>query len=73
MIRLSRFLSGNDLARLAAVTAIPEAETDIRSDAQVISALSQSGAERISQLHQYAKTLVEAGDIDRAWQVLLSG
>lgn len=73
VIRLSRFLSGNDLARLAAVTAIPEAETDIRSDAQVISALSQSGAERISQLHQYAKTLVEAGDIDRAWQVLLSG
>lgn len=73
VIRLSRFLSGNDLARLAAVTAIPEAETDIRSDAQVRSALSQSGAERISQLHQYAKTLVEAGDIDRAWQVLLSG
>jgi flavin reductase (DIM6/NTAB) family NADH-FMN oxidoreductase RutF len=71
-IRLSDILSGNDLARLAAVTRLPEGSDDIRTDPEVMNALAGNAQERGPHLHRYAKICIANGEIDKAWQVLLA-
>ncbi|RMG73689.1 MAG: flavin reductase family protein [Bacteroidetes bacterium] len=70
-IRLSHVLTGNDLARLAAVTEQPRPDMAIREDPEVMDALAGNAQDRLRRLHRYAQQLIEAGEIDKAWQVLL--
>ncbi len=61
-IRRSTVLSGNDLAQLAYLVAIPERSTDYILPAKL---LDEAGA------HMAAKELIHNGNIADAWQVLL--
>jgi flavin reductase (DIM6/NTAB) family NADH-FMN oxidoreductase RutF len=70
-IRTSRVLTGNDLAKLATVEEIPQSDSKVRSDSRVVYALSSASDKRAFHLHNYAQSLLEAGDIQKAWQVLL--
>lgn len=63
-VRLSKYLTGSDLAQLANVEAMPEKQADF--DAAVH---FESGNEEAA--HQAAKLLIEKNDIATAWQVLL--
>lgn len=69
-IRNSHILTGNDLGILGNATAIPARETNF-TDPEIAN-LPASGAERITGLHHYARTLIARGEVDKAWQVLLS-
>ena len=60
-IRNSNVLTGNDLAQLASYTAIPVKDPDF-----------VAGSMSNYDLHVYAQKLIVAGDVDRAWQVLLA-
>ncbi|MEL6593397.1 MAG: flavin reductase family protein [Bacteroidota bacterium] len=70
-IRNSRVLTGNNLAQLASVAEIPISDNSARTDPRVINALSSPSEKRSFHLHNYAKALLESGDVKRAWQVLL--
>ena len=70
-IRTSSILTGNNLAQLASVEAIPAQDFGMRSDPRVLTALSSDPAKRSFHLHTYAKALLEIGEVDKAWQVLL--
>ncbi len=67
-IRTSSVLTGNNLARLANVEVIPERQS-----------LPEEVGKRIRQMsdreerHAYAQELLGNGNVDLAWQVLLSG
>jgi len=65
-IRQSDVLTGNDLARLALVERIPEADPDFRVDR-----LTEALAEGQRSVHKLAQELINAGRYDAAWQVLL--
>ncbi len=54
-------LTGNDLARLATVVALPQAAADLPTD------LSDT-----TNRHYQAQQLIRAGNIEGAWQVLLA-
>ncbi|MVZ60508.1 flavin reductase family protein [Sphingobacterium humi] len=73
-IRLSTVLTGNQLGLLANIEAIPE-ETDIaKNDAhiqQLLSMWAQDKVQLTNELHRYAAQLLDQGEIDFAWQVLL--
>ncbi len=56
----SEILSANDLAKLASVSELPQAE-----------ASSQTG-NSIEQKHSEAKACLALGDVDEAWQILLA-
>lgn len=60
-IRHSDILTGNDLARLATVVALPQAAADLPTD------LSDT-----TNRHYQAQQLIRAGNIEGAWQVLLA-
>jgi len=64
-IRYSTVLTGNDLAKLANVTAIPAQNPDFD--------LSEFGplSDNPSDTHQLAKHLLDHGHVEAAWQVLL--
>jgi flavin reductase (DIM6/NTAB) family NADH-FMN oxidoreductase RutF len=66
-VRQSKILTGNELAMLANVTAIPEKNNDFKD--QKLNALR--GNEE--KLHLYVKELLHRHDIDGAWQVVLAG
>ncbi|GAB4403254.1 MAG: flavin reductase family protein [Bacteroidia bacterium] len=70
-IRLSHVLSGNDLARLASLPAIPVSDGQKTIDAAAMDALAGNTQEREAHLHRYAKQLIEAGEVVRAWEVLM--
>ena len=74
-LRESTILTGNDLGRLANVTALPTTE-EIQSLAvhphiQHIHQTSDNGLERRVALHEYAHEKLEAGKIKKAWKILL--
>ncbi len=68
-IRHSKVLSGNDLGILGNCTAIPARTDTLDAEATAIPA---TAPDRTEALHRRAKTLLEAGQVDVAWQVLLS-
>lgn len=71
-IRNSHILTGNDLGILGNYTAIPVTgpiDNDGRL-AQILSDFSDRPA-RLEALQHYAKELLDAGDTDKAWQLLL--
>ncbi|MFT4062750.1 MAG: flavin reductase family protein [Edaphocola sp.] len=73
-IRSSTTLTGNDLGMLANCTAIPVAAT-LMGDERLKEVLQTNGTnpEQLRQsLHRYAHELLQKGDVDKAWQVLLA-
>ncbi|MFK7925729.1 MAG: flavin reductase family protein, partial [Bacteroidia bacterium] len=70
-IRTSHVLTGNNLAQLASVAEIPVSDNSARTDAEVVNALASHADKRSFHLHTYAQSLLESGDVKRAWQVLL--
>lgn len=63
-IRNSRVLTGNHLGMLANVEVLPQPDLTSNRDAA-----SEGGS--ITELHRQAARLLDAGDIQQAWQVLL--
>ena len=73
-IRNSPVLTGNNLGILGNSTAIPvvtEMLEDIRFADLMRTHTHDTEARRLA-LHQYAKELLDAGNVDKAWQVLLA-
>lgn len=74
-IRNSKVLTGNNLGLLGNSTSIPVL-TEILEDtrfADLMKTYSHDSDGLRSALHQYAKDLLDAGHIEKAWQVLLAG
>lgn len=74
-IRNSKVLTGNNLGLLGNSTSIPVL-TEILEDtrfADLMKTYSHDSDGLRNALHQYAKDLLDAGHIDKAWQVLLAG
>jgi flavin reductase (DIM6/NTAB) family NADH-FMN oxidoreductase RutF len=72
-IRHSRILTGEQLARLANVTAVPEAAPSFDDPhvRQIVQYFSNNPDEMEIELHKHAAKLVNEGHIQEAWQVLL--
>ena len=65
-IRKSRILTGNDLGKLANVERVPDREAV--SSPELVSA----GKQGEESLHGLAQQMLQAGDVNGAWQVLLA-
>ncbi|MFZ9694578.1 MAG: flavin reductase family protein [Chitinophagaceae bacterium] len=74
-IRTSKILSGNNLGQLANCTSIPVVDASFQDDhlKQIIQYYSVNPEEMEKELHRYAQQLLEKGNTEGAWQVLLSG
>jgi flavin reductase (DIM6/NTAB) family NADH-FMN oxidoreductase RutF len=72
-IRLSSFLTGNDLGKLANVSEIPAADAGFTDDhlTHIIEYYSLQPKEMEEELHKYAHTLLEKDKVSEAWQILL--
>lgn len=71
-VRNSKVLTGNHLGILGNCSAIPQ--RDDLNDKRVKGLLDLYKSDVVARnegLHRYAKTLIEAGEIDKAWQALL--
>ena len=73
-VRNSSILSGNNLGQLANVRDMPVIQASFQDPhlKQIIQYYSINPEEMERELHIYAKTLLEAGKIYEAWQVLLA-
>lgn len=73
-IRRSNILSGNDLGRLANVHELPFVDPAFNDDKlkQIIQYYAINPTEMDKELHRYAKELLNAGNTEAAWQVLLA-
>jgi flavin reductase (DIM6/NTAB) family NADH-FMN oxidoreductase RutF len=74
-IRNSTVLTGNDLGLLANVHEMPQVNPafyDVRLR-DIIQYFAINPGEMENELHHYAKTLLEEGRVEEAWQVLLAG
>ncbi|MBK6930646.1 MAG: flavin reductase [Saprospirales bacterium] len=69
-LRLSTVLTGNDLARIAALPALPDAES-IAADPRISNALAAGAAKE--ELHALAKEALQAGDIELGAKLALAG
>ncbi len=74
-IRNSTVLTGNDLAMLANVSAIPniDAGFDDEQLKNIIQYYSINPNDMERELHNYAKKLLQKNRVGEAWQVLLAG
>jgi len=73
-IRNSNIFTGNNLGQLANVQALPMVDPSF-DDAhlkQIIQYYSINPDDMQKELHQYAKRLLDAGQVTAAWQVLLT-
>ncbi len=73
-IRKSNILTGNHLAQLANVHEYPLVDALFEDEKlkNIIQYFSISPAEMTTELHKYAKELLDAGNVSEAWQVLLA-
>ncbi len=73
-IRASAVLTGNELAQLANVTELPFVDPAFGDDQlkSIIQYFSIDPKEMEAELHRYAKQLLQANNVDAAWQVLLA-
>jgi len=73
-IRHSKILTGNNLGMLGNVTNIPivSAETEDEQLVQILKTYTHDEDAKKEALHQYAKELLDAGNVNKAWQVLLN-
>lgn len=70
-IRYSKTLTGNQLAELAAFTELPLADGSVLKDKKVQQAMLATDSQKESLLHHYAASLIDKGEVEKAWQVLL--
>lgn len=72
-IRNSEILSGNDLGKLANVKNMPEPDPAFEDDQlrHIIQYFALNPDDMETEIHAYAKKLLEGGKIHEAWQVLL--
>ena len=73
-IRESRILTGHQLTLLATVAEVPEPEPSFHDHhvKEIIHYFSPNPEEMEFELHRYAAGLLEEGQVQKAWQVLLS-
>lgn len=73
-IRKSNILTGNHLAQLANVHDYPLVDALFEDEKlkNIIQYFSISPAEMTTELHKYAKELLDTGNVIEAWQVLLA-
>ncbi|HTE25283.1 flavin reductase family protein [Flavitalea sp.] len=73
-IRKSRILTGNNLAQLANVSALPVIEPSFDDDKlkSIFQYFSINPDEMENEIHLYAKQLLESNQLASAWQVLLA-
>lgn len=73
-IRYSKILSGNQLGQLANVSELPHIDPtfDDPQLKQIFQYYSIQPDEMESELHRYAARLLDAGEVAKAWQVLLA-
>ncbi|MFZ5977835.1 MAG: flavin reductase family protein [Hydrotalea sp. AMD] len=74
-IKNSRILTGNHLAQLANVSSIPaiDAAFEDMQLKQIIQYYANSPAEMEEELHRYAIQYIQKNEIEKAWQILLTG
>jgi hypothetical protein len=74
-IRQSKVLTGNHLGMLGNSTSIPIVAEVLYDDrlTQITQEYEAEEDAKNNALHMYAKELLEQGDIEKAWQVLLAG
>ncbi len=74
-IRNSHILTGNNLGMLGNSTAIPVVSEMLYDDrlTEIMRAYETDDAGRVNALQIYARELLDKGEIDKAWQVLLAG
>jgi flavin reductase (DIM6/NTAB) family NADH-FMN oxidoreductase RutF len=74
-IRKSTILTGNDLGMLGNSTSIPVVDTVLYDDrlTTIIQENNHNYEALQNALHTYAKELLRAGDVHKAWQVLMAG
>lgn len=73
-VRKSTVLTGNNLGVLGNTTTVPELLQPI-ADKRINTLKDMYKNDKVAQtegLHRYAKSLIEAGDTDKAWQALLA-
>jgi len=75
-IRLSKVLTGNHLGQLANVEQLPAESLvdELRQESEIIELLNAFIGDRATlevHLHRKAAELLDVGDVDRAWKVLL--
>lgn len=72
-IRHSKILTGNNLGMLGNCTVIPIVSEDFWDDklTSILKEYNHDEAAKKDALHQYAKELLDSGDVNKAWQVLL--
>ena len=73
-IRNSKILTGNDLAQLANVSELPFVDAAFEDDKlkNIFQYFSPDPGEMETELHIYAKELLQRGNVTGAWQVLLA-
>ena len=74
-IRESAILTGNDLAKLANISAVPEIDPGFDDDQlkNIIQYFSLNPADMERELHSYASKLLKNNQVQQVWQVLLAG
>jgi len=74
-IRQSPVLTGNNLGVLGNSATLPVVSEPFYDDRlrQILRTFNNDEKQRLRELHGYAKELIEAGDVGKAWSVLLSG
>ena len=74
-VRNSKIFSGNNLGMLANVRTMPTIDPtfDDYHLKQIIQYYSINPDDMEKELHSYAKKLLESGNLDAAWQVILAG
>lgn len=74
-IRLSKVLTGNSLGILGNSTEIPVSGNIVYDDrlVQTLREFESNEQGRLSTLHLYAQELLDANEVEKAWQVLLAG
>lgn len=74
-IKTSKILSGNNLAQLANVKNIPDADAAFNDEhlKNIFQYYSINPEEMEKELHNYAKQLLDENKVSEAWQVLLAG
>lgn len=70
-LRHSKVLTGNQLAELAAMSALPLGDGSALQDKKVQQAMLATNSQKETLLHQHAAALIDKGEVEKAWQVLL--
>lgn len=74
-IRRSSVLTGNNLGMLGNSSSLPVVTEPLYDDrlTQILRDYEEDERGRIHELHTYARELLNAGDVTKAWSVLLAG